>query len=153
MERSREELGRIHKEKCKELKQIRAKMAEDLGVELHQTECTYEGYCSGTCPKCKQEEWKLNAALMKRQLQEADIKRKVAAAGLTTVAALCLSGCNGIEQVDGGMEVAPYVEYEGAEEYRPTEDYIDELEGDVMCLPPEEEESVIELEGDVAYEE
>lgn len=72
MRRSREELGRIHKEKCKELKQIRAKMAEELGVELHQTECTYEGYCRGTCPKCRQEERKLNAAILKRQLEEAD---------------------------------------------------------------------------------
>ena len=34
MKRSKEELGRIHKEKCKELKAIRAKIAEDLGIDL-----------------------------------------------------------------------------------------------------------------------
>lgn len=143
MKRSREELTRIHKEKCKELKQIRAKMAEDLGVELHQTECTYEGYCSGTCPKCMQEELKLNAAILKKQMEESDIKRRVAAAGLTTAAALCLSGCNttGVDQLDGDVM------------YLPTEE---ELAG-AIAVPEETtedavpEETVMELEGDVAY--
>lgn len=39
-------------------------MTDTLGIDLHQTECTYQGYCSGTCPKCKQEEEKLNRALL-----------------------------------------------------------------------------------------
>lgn len=94
MKRSKEELGRIHKERCRELKGIRAQIAQDLGIELHQTECTYEGYCSGTCPKCRSEELRLNAAMLKKQLQEADLKRRVAAAGLTTVVALGLTGCD-----------------------------------------------------------
>jgi len=94
MKKSREELTRIHKEKCKELKKIRAQIAADLGVDLKQSECTYEGYCSGTCPKCKSEEMMLNLAIMKQQMEATDIKRKVAAAGLTTAAALTLSGCN-----------------------------------------------------------
>ncbi len=94
MKRSKEELGRIHKERCRELKGIRAQIAQDLGIELHQTECTYEGYCSGTCPKCRSEELRLNAAMLKKQLQEADLKRRVTAAGLTTVVALGLTGCD-----------------------------------------------------------
>ena len=56
MKKSKEELTRIHKEKCRELKKIRAKMAENLSIELHQRECTYEGYCRGTCPACRKEE-------------------------------------------------------------------------------------------------
>ncbi len=99
MRKSREELGRIHKEKCKELKKVRAQIAADLGIDLKQSECTYEGYCSGTCPKCKSEEMKLNLAIMKWQLESGDMKRKVAAAGLTTAAALSLSGCNTTEHV------------------------------------------------------
>lgn len=67
MERSREEMAKIHKEKCRELKLVRAKMAQELGVELHQRECTYEGYCSGTCPKCAAEERVLNEAILRRQ--------------------------------------------------------------------------------------
>lgn len=119
MKRSKEELGRIHKEKCKELKAIRAKIAEDLGIDLQQKECTYEGYCSGTCPKCKSEEMRLNLAIMKRQMEEAGVKRRVAAAGLTTVAALSLTGCNiGVTTVEGAMEAPPSME---------------QLEGDVAC--------------------
>ncbi len=138
MRKSREELNRIHKEKCRELKRVRAKIAEDLGVVLQQTECTYEGYCSGTCPKCKSEEWKLNAAIMKKQMEEADIKRRVAAAGLTTVAALCLSGCNVTKpQVEGGISEPETIEA---------------LEGDVVYIPTEETEETTEiLEGDVVY--
>lgn len=121
MRRSKEEANRIHKQKCKELKRIRAQIAEELGIDLHQRECTYEGDCSGTCPKCRQEEVQLNAVIL----------------GLTTAAALTLSGCN-IAKVE-------------------------QLEGDVMYIPPEEtqelngaiaipeEEDVIELEGDAAY--
>lgn len=38
----------IHKERCKKLKEIRKKVADKIGVDLHQTECTFEGKCSGT---------------------------------------------------------------------------------------------------------
>ncbi len=154
MKRSKEELGRIHKEKCRELKQIRARMAEDLGIDLHQTECTYEGYCSGTCPKCKSEELRLNAAILKRQMEEADMKRRVAAAGLTTVAALCLTGCNVMDRyaMDGGIQppiteevlegdVATVVDYEGGMEVEPPSDSSEQTE----CELTEEV-----LEGDVA---
>lgn len=53
-----------NKEKCRRLKEIRKQMAEKLTIDLQQTECTYEGKCSGTCPKCRQEEEKLNKALL-----------------------------------------------------------------------------------------
>lgn len=93
MKKSKEELTRIHKAKCRELKKIRASMAENLGLELHQRECTYEGYCSGTCPACRKEEMLLNAALLKKQLEGINLKGRVATAGLATAAALCLTGC------------------------------------------------------------
>lgn len=117
MRKSKEELMRLHKEKCRELKKIRAQIAEELGVDLKQSECTYEGYCSGTCPKCKSEEMKLNLAIMKRQMETADVKRKVATAGITTAAALSLSGCNLVNVgMEGGLVPAQT---------------IDALEGDV----------------------
>lgn len=53
-----------NKEKCRKLKSIRKEMADQLGVDLKQTECTYEGECSGTCPKCKNEENILNKVLL-----------------------------------------------------------------------------------------
>lgn len=115
MKKSREEWNRIHKEKCRELKQIRAEIAKDLGIDLKQTECTYQGYCSGTCPKCMGEEWRLNAAILKKQMAEGERKRRAVAAGLTTAAAICLSGCtaNGVNNVDGGTSYPP----EGDVEY------------------------------------
>ena len=53
-----------HKAKCKVMKKMRKQIADAIGVELHQTECTYQGECSGTCPKCAQEEKILNRALL-----------------------------------------------------------------------------------------
>lgn len=52
------------KEKCNKLKKIRATLASKLGIDLHQVECTFEGECTGTCPKCKQEENILNTAIL-----------------------------------------------------------------------------------------
>ena len=101
MERSREELTRIHRAKCRELKKIRAKMAEDLGIELHQRECTYQWYCRGTCPACRKEELLLNAALLKRQMREANLKGRAATAGLAAAAALCLAGCTPPDSTEG----------------------------------------------------
>ena len=106
MKKSKEDLNRIHKEKCRELKRIRGRIAEDLGIELRQRECTYEGYCSGTCPACRKEEIQLNAALLKRQLQGVNLKGRAAATGLAAAAALCLAGCTPPEQneTDGMLE-------------------------------------------------
>ena len=148
MKRSREELGRIHKETCRELKQVRAKIAEDLEIDLHQTECTYEGYCSGTCPKCKGEELRLNAAILKKQMEESNMKRRVMAAGLTAVAALSLTGCDiiGDYYVTEGVASAPPVE--------------ETLEGDVATIvnydggmEPLDEYTYEVLDGDIAYTE
>jgi len=154
MKRKREELGRIHKEKCRELKQVRAKIAEDLGVDLHQRVCTYEGYCSGTCPKCLQEELALNAAIMKKKMEESNLKQRIAAAGLTTAAAVCLSGCNttGGYEIDGDMQYVPEAS-EGAEaskEVEASEETVavpEILEGDMLYIPAEE----WELAGEIPY--
>lgn len=54
------------KEKCNELKKIRKNLADKLNIDLHQTECKYEGECKGTCPKCQSEEKILNTALLKK---------------------------------------------------------------------------------------
>ena len=43
------------KEKCEILKAIRTYVADKYGVEYSPTECTHEGECRGTCPKCDAE--------------------------------------------------------------------------------------------------
>jgi len=43
------------KEKCKLLRQIRKEIAESNGIVYLISECTFEGECKGTCPKCDAE--------------------------------------------------------------------------------------------------
>ena len=170
MERSREEQTRIHRAKCRELKKIRAKMAEDLGIELHQRECTYQGYCRGTCPACRKEELLLNAALLKRQLGEANLKGRAATAGLTAAAALCLAGCTPPDLTEGatvfsgdtpfsgeqleGNFVLPEEQTDG--EILPPEEYpgnlLPEMEERLSQSSLETPGEYLELEGDVAVD-
>ena len=43
------------KDKCKLLKEIREEIARENDIEFESEECTFEGDCSGTCPKCEEE--------------------------------------------------------------------------------------------------
>ena len=43
------------KEKCEILKRIRKDIAKRYRIEYNTTECTHQGDCSGTCPKCDAE--------------------------------------------------------------------------------------------------
>ena len=55
------------KEKCKLLKEIRAKIAEANEIPWKTDECTYEGECKGTCPKCEAELRKLECEMEGRR--------------------------------------------------------------------------------------
>ena len=81
-----------HREKCEQLKALRKEMADKVGVDLHQTVCTYQGECSGTCPKCAKEESILNKVLL---------SGKLALAGLA-IGATALTGCgtNNLDEAD-----------------------------------------------------
>lgn len=120
--------------KCERLKKIRKAVAERLHVDLHQTVCTFEGDCRGTCPKCRQEEEILNRELLKR----------AAGLGVGTLAGLSLVGCAPFD-FGAPMELTgepPYEETEGAplEEWE-DEEYSDyETTGDVPYEKPETEE-------------
>lgn len=43
------------KDKCRLLKEIREEIARENNIEFESEECTFEGDCSGTCPKCEEE--------------------------------------------------------------------------------------------------
>ena len=45
----------IGKEKCEIFRRIRQSVAEKYGLDYESSECTYEGECSGACPKCDAE--------------------------------------------------------------------------------------------------
>lgn len=88
--------------KCDRLKKIRKAVADKLNVDLHQSECTFEGNCRGTCPKCKQEEEILNRELLKR----------AAGLGVGTLAGLSLAGCSPLDPgfTNGTTGAPPYEE-------------------------------------------
>lgn len=75
-----------NKEKCVALKKIRKNLAEKIGIDLKQTECTFQGKCSGTCPKCKQEEETLNKKIL---------QQTVAASVLATMS-IGITGCGNL---------------------------------------------------------
>lgn len=129
-----------HREKCDHLKQIRKTVADSLGVDLKQTVCTYEGECSGTCPKCQQEEKVLSKALLQGAAVAASTAILLAGCGTERIE-LNLDGDLGIppfeeEMIDGNMTGPEnYDDIQGGEDWNPEleiEEY--ELEGDVVYI-------------------
>ena len=51
---------------CKQLKEVRKRIAEENGIPLEMEECTYKGECRGTCPRCEAEVRYLENALAER---------------------------------------------------------------------------------------
>lgn len=155
MIRKKSELDRIHKEKCRQLKAIRVQMAKELGVELNQRECTYTGYCSGTCPKCMSEEAKLNAALFGQQKKEKGIVRKTAAAGLTAATMIGLAGCTALGGKNPDDSYSEELEYVSDEESDAVQESMAETiwEEDVTEKPEESDDAskpdYLGIEGDI----
>lgn len=55
------------KEKCKLLRQLRKEIAEANNIIYLSAECTYEGDCKGTCPKCDAEIQYLESKLNEKE--------------------------------------------------------------------------------------
>ncbi len=55
------------KQTCKILKEIRRQIVAENDIKLVIEECTYQGNCIGTCPKCEEEVRYLERELEKRQ--------------------------------------------------------------------------------------
>ena len=51
---------------CNDLKAVRLRIAEENDIPLYTEECTYEGECRGTCPRCEAEVRSLENALTDR---------------------------------------------------------------------------------------
>ena len=128
------------KDKCKALKEIRAKIAEENDIEYVVSECKHKGDCKGTCPKCEAELIYLEKELEKRR----NLGKRVCVTGLAVGMAATISGCTPMDVID------PVVEFFGggvgtedlagaAEPYSP-----EPIMGE-EAAPPEE------LDGDVEY--
>lgn len=138
----------INKEKCKKLKEIRKRVADKIGLDLHQSECTYEGPCSGTCPKCAMEEQQLNRALL---------GKAVLATGVAAMS-IGLAGCQQVTTLEGDIAVpstqmelegeeTDYISNRASEELKKTEIMTTED----MTTEDAATENLTELEGDVVY--
>lgn len=127
------------KKKCEILKAIRCQVAKKNGIAYTYTECTHQGECRGTCPKCEEE-----LRYLSRELEKIKQSGKqVAVAGVAAaVIAATGTGCSpnlltdlklpfGEEELAGAM-VAP-----------------EELDGDVAYTPDPEDTVTVELQGNI----
>ena len=88
---------------CETLKNIRREIAEANEIDYQPTECTHEGDCAGTCPKCESETRWLERQLRSRQA----LGKAVTIAGLS-VALGAMSSCHPkIFQPDGMIMMPP----------------------------------------------
>lgn len=86
------------KSKCKILKDIRKKIAEDNDIAYVTSECKYQGECSGTCPKCEAELRYLEEELNKRK----NLGKTVAVAGIAAALVVGSTGCVSIISTQTG---------------------------------------------------
>lgn len=107
------------KEKCKALKEIRRQIAEKNDIPFAVSQCTHQGDCKGTCPKCESELRYLERELAIRQ----GLGKAVAIAGISIGACTAFTACSPTDTVvdflqgigtdskpvdiDGDIEIAP----------------------------------------------
>ena len=76
---------------CKQLKDIRKRIAIENNIPLEQDECTFDGECLGTCPHCEAEVKYIEQELTKKG--KMNILGKAATiAGLSLSMAACNTG-------------------------------------------------------------
>ncbi len=92
----------LGKSKCRILKDIRRRIAEENDIPYITRECTYQGECSGTCPRCESELRYLEQQLSLR----ASLGKRVAVAALCAGMTLAAAGCSprSAEPVPGGED-------------------------------------------------
>lgn len=152
------------KDKCKMLREIRRRIAEENDIELITKDCTYQGACRGTCPRCEAELRFLEQKLERRRNLGKAVTVCAIAAGMT----VSMAGCVLPDTFSGGGKLEGDVPYETTEPTQvpkakpslvPTDDAgaeIDQpLEGDPIEPTPDDLVGLVpnevELEGDVAY--
>ena len=120
------------KQTCKILKEIRRQIAEENDIELVISECTYQGDCKGTCPKCEAEVRYLERELEKRQR----MGKAAVIAGMAVGTMLTATSCDKIfpRPLEGDV---PYIpdSTEMPSDSIPDEPFL--LEGDVLVPEPD----------------
>lgn len=88
------------KNKCKILKEIRQKIAQENDIAYVTSECKYQGNCSGTCPRCEAELQYLENELKKRQQKGI----RIALTGVAAALVVSAGGCVAIKQAEKAVE-------------------------------------------------
>ena len=145
------------KNKCRILKEIRQKIADENDIPYVTRECTYQGECRGTCPKCEAELRYLEQELEKRRRLGKTVAVAAVAAGLSLSLSACIPGGSSGEQLGG--ETVPAYTLPSPTGSEPA------LEGEIVLLPTDTDNQYVlgemdtipaqteapELLGDVAY--
>jgi len=135
------------KNKCRILKEIRQKIADKNDIPYVTRECSYQGDCTGTCPRCESELRYLERQLAERQR----LGKKVTVAALCAGFAVFAAGCTPTDTIGpttlGGtapsIEAPRHTEQTTLPEGNPfvpealTGDVLTEVEGE-LAVPPEE---------------
>ena len=129
------------KDKCKILKQIRQKIANENEIPYITSECKHQGNCAGTCPKCEEELQMLEKELNKRQ----SMGKRVTVAGIAAALVVSTSACDIWENTSETLSgvVMPYEET----------DLIGEVPYVESTLPVSTNDNSYYLVGDVPFEE
>ena len=91
----------LGKKKCKLLREIRQRIADENDIPFITEECRYRGDCRGTCPKCEAELRDLEQQLEKRRA----LGKRVTVSALALGMAASVAGCR--PQIAGDMEYQP----------------------------------------------
>ena len=98
------------KQKCRMLKEIRQRIADENDIPYVTRECRFQGECRGTCPRCESELRYLERELAKRR----SMKKKVTVAALCAGMVIASAGCGSSGPV-GGNDTGGAVPYENSE--------------------------------------
>ena len=99
------------KNRCRILKDIRKKIAEENDIEYITTECKYQGDCPGTCPKCESEVRYLERELERKR----GLGKRVAIAGIAVGVTATATGCTpDVLSFFNGDTLMGEQEYQGA---------------------------------------
>ena len=123
------------KNKCKILKQIRQKIADENDIPYVTRECGYKGDCLGTCPKCEAELRYLERELEKRRALGKAVAVAAVAAGLSLSLAACVGETKTTREELGGETVLN--PGDTAPETRQAQPDPDQTPGEVVNTVPE----------------
>ena len=155
----------LGKEKCRILKEIRQKIADENEIPYVTRECGFRGECRGTCPRCESELRYLESQLAAR----AALGKRVAVAALCASMSFAAAGCAPVDRLLGRSAPAPETDLTGAVAYtEPGDEPEIEVETGEVAWPEDEGEQTpdpqcstgeaappdlgtIELMGDVAW--